>query len=331
MAKSTALLKWVALAVLLLVVFGSGWLVAEAFRDNAEMLDAHEAVRTVADSAGMSVPARVQPQPAVREIEGLWIPLSDGARLSARLWLPPEAEVEPVPAVVEVSPYRHEDHTRRRDSVRHPYFAEHGYASMRVDVRGSQPPDVAVAPVELVDWVELIKQAYGQARHLLGVRLVIMAPFPKVDHATGSRIGPHGPRLQIPLVPDDVIQDDPFSEGHVAVLHLRESQRLQDRASAIVEGYDGPAAVLAGNTCLYGATGGTLYAVAVTPTGNGVTIGTPRKLFTFPPTGTDGTAIGYTYDVTSDGRRFLLSTSVRDGSSAALVLVQNWRSEFAKK
>jgi uncharacterized protein len=89
----------------------------------------------------MSVAARAQPHPAVRELEGIWIPLSDGARLSARLWLPPEAEQAPVPAVVEVSPYRHEDHTRRRDSVRHPYFAEHGYASLRIDLRGSGASD----------------------------------------------------------------------------------------------------------------------------------------------------------------------------------------------
>jgi uncharacterized protein len=88
----------------------------------------------------MAVPAR-QADPAVREFENLWIPLSDGARLSARLWLPPEADAVPVPAVVEVSPYRHEDNTRRRDSVRHPYFAECGYASLRIDIRGSGASD----------------------------------------------------------------------------------------------------------------------------------------------------------------------------------------------
>jgi putative CocE/NonD family hydrolase len=88
----------------------------------------------------MAVPART-PLPAVSEIEGVWIPLSDGARLSARLWLPPEADAEAVPAVIEVSPYRHEDNTRRRDSVRHPYFAEHGYASLRIDLRGSGASD----------------------------------------------------------------------------------------------------------------------------------------------------------------------------------------------
>jgi uncharacterized protein len=89
----------------------------------------------------MAVRAPAQQDPPVREIDDLWIPLSDGARLSAHLWLPPQAELTPVPAVVEVSPYRHEDNTRRRDSVRHPYFAEHGYASLRIDIRGSGSSD----------------------------------------------------------------------------------------------------------------------------------------------------------------------------------------------
>jgi putative CocE/NonD family hydrolase len=78
-----------------------------------------------------------RPAEPIEERGDVWIPLPDGGRLSARLWLPPGARSDPVPAIVEVSPYRHEDHTRRRDAVRHPYFAEHGYASLRVDIRGS--------------------------------------------------------------------------------------------------------------------------------------------------------------------------------------------------
>ena len=88
----------------------------------------------------MTVHPLAEPVPAPREAE-LWIPMRDGARLAARLWLPPGADVGPVPAVLEVSPYRHEDHTRRRDSVRHPYFAERGFASLRVDLRGSGSSD----------------------------------------------------------------------------------------------------------------------------------------------------------------------------------------------
>jgi uncharacterized protein len=89
----------------------------------------------------MAVRAPAPRDPAIREIDDLWIPLSDGARLSAHLWLPPQVELEPVPAVVEVSPYRHEDNTRRRDAVRHPYFAGRGYASLRIDIRGSGSSD----------------------------------------------------------------------------------------------------------------------------------------------------------------------------------------------
>jgi hypothetical protein len=42
----------------------------------------------------------------VREIENEWITLADGCRLAARIWLPADAEQEPVPAVLEYLPYR---------------------------------------------------------------------------------------------------------------------------------------------------------------------------------------------------------------------------------
>ena len=36
--------------------------------------------------------------------EGIFIPLSDGTRLAARIWLPDDAEADPVPAVLEFLP-----------------------------------------------------------------------------------------------------------------------------------------------------------------------------------------------------------------------------------
>jgi uncharacterized protein len=78
---------------------------------------------------------------AVREIENAWIPLSDGAHLAARIWLPANAEREPVPAILEYVPYRKNDFTALKDSTRHPYFAGHGYAGVRVDLRGSGDSD----------------------------------------------------------------------------------------------------------------------------------------------------------------------------------------------
>ncbi|MBV2366835.1 CocE/NonD family hydrolase [Streptomonospora nanhaiensis] len=69
------------------------------------------------------------------EERGIFIPMSDGVRLAARIWRP-ETD-EPVPAVLEFIPYRQRDLTAQRDSTIHPYQAGHGYASVRVDLRGS--------------------------------------------------------------------------------------------------------------------------------------------------------------------------------------------------
>jgi uncharacterized protein len=77
----------------------------------------------------------------VREIENLFITLSDGTRLAARIWLPVDAEQKPVPAILEYLPYRKRDGTAERDHLTHPYFAGHGYACIRVDMRGSGESD----------------------------------------------------------------------------------------------------------------------------------------------------------------------------------------------
>jgi putative CocE/NonD family hydrolase len=73
----------------------------------------------------------------VREEEHVWIPLSDGTRLAARIWRPMSSDDDPVPAVLEFIPYRKRDLTAHRDSMHHPYLAGHGYAGVRVDLRGS--------------------------------------------------------------------------------------------------------------------------------------------------------------------------------------------------
>ncbi len=71
------------------------------------------------------------------EVEHHWIPMTDGVRLSARLWIPEQAEHDPVPAVFEYIPYRKRDFKRTRDECVHRYFAGHGYAAVRVDIRGT--------------------------------------------------------------------------------------------------------------------------------------------------------------------------------------------------
>src|SRR5262245_51572220 len=76
------------------------------------------------------------PEP-VTIVEHLAIPMADGARLAARLWRPAGAEAVPVPAILEAIPYRKRDGTRARDEAMHGWFAETGYAALRLDLRGS--------------------------------------------------------------------------------------------------------------------------------------------------------------------------------------------------
>lgn len=73
----------------------------------------------------------------VRVVEQVWITMSDGCRLAARVWIPGNAEKSPVPAVLEYIPYRKRDFKAVRDSTIHGYFARNGYAGIRVDLRGS--------------------------------------------------------------------------------------------------------------------------------------------------------------------------------------------------
>ncbi len=73
----------------------------------------------------------------VEMFDDVTIPLSDGTKLAARIWRPVDAEADPVPAILEYLPYRRRDGTAERDALTHPYFAGHGYAAVRVDMRGS--------------------------------------------------------------------------------------------------------------------------------------------------------------------------------------------------
>ncbi|MBI1779287.1 MAG: CocE/NonD family hydrolase [Proteobacteria bacterium] len=100
---------------------------------------------------------------AVREIQHQWIPLADGTKLAARIWLPEDAARNKVPAILEYLPYRQRDGTYKRDASNHAYFAGHGYACLRVDMRGSGDSDGVLMDeyleqeqldaVEVIDWI----------------------------------------------------------------------------------------------------------------------------------------------------------------------------------
>ena len=107
----------------------------------------------------------------VKEIVNAEIPLKDGTKLAARIWLPADAEKSPVPAILEYLPYRKRDGTYVRDQLTHPYFAGHGYAGVRVDMRGNGDSDGIMLDeyarqeqddaLEVIDWLTKQKWCSG--------------------------------------------------------------------------------------------------------------------------------------------------------------------------
>lgn len=79
----------------------------------------------------------------VTKLENVPVPMPDGSHLYAHVWLPLDAQqgALKVGALVEYIPYRKNDFTAIRDSIRHPYYAGYGLASIRVDMRGAGDSD----------------------------------------------------------------------------------------------------------------------------------------------------------------------------------------------
>ena len=105
-------------------------------------------------STGWTLPA---PQP-YRVIEHTWIPMRDGKRLSARIWLP--ETLAGSPAVLECIPYRKRDLYRAYDDIWGATLGAAGIAFVRVDVRGSGDSEGVItdeySETELEDCVETI-------------------------------------------------------------------------------------------------------------------------------------------------------------------------------
>jgi len=97
----------------------------------------------------------------VHTIEHSWIEMRDGCRLSAKVWRPKDAEIQPVPAILEYIPYRKRDHTRHSDAMNFNYLAGHGLAGVRVDMRGSGESEGVLEdeylPLEQQDALDILR------------------------------------------------------------------------------------------------------------------------------------------------------------------------------
>ncbi|MEM1303009.1 MAG: CocE/NonD family hydrolase, partial [Pseudomonadota bacterium] len=104
-----------------------------------------------------------EPRPDIRSIEHVWIPMPDGVRLAARVWMPAQIPAEGVPGIFEYIPYRKADLVRARDERNHPWLAQNGYVSLRVDMRGSGDSEGHMADMytddelsdarHVIDWI----------------------------------------------------------------------------------------------------------------------------------------------------------------------------------
>ena len=73
----------------------------------------------------------------VRIVQHIAIPMPDGVRLGAMLYMPDAPHDGPFPAVVEYDPYRKDDNKIARNWQTHSYLARKGYVGVRLDVRGT--------------------------------------------------------------------------------------------------------------------------------------------------------------------------------------------------
>ena len=93
--------------------------------------------------------------------------MSDGARLGARLWLPDSSTGNTFPAILEYIPYRKDDYSAIRDSTTIAWFADHGYACLRVDMRGAGSSDGVLtdeySDQEISDGVDVINWIASQS------------------------------------------------------------------------------------------------------------------------------------------------------------------------
>jgi len=95
-------------------------------------------------------------------LQNTWIPMNDGIRLAAVLFMPDGAKPgEKFPAILEYHPYRKDDATLTRDYPLYTYFARRGYVCARVDIRGfgsseGVPTDREYSEREQLDGLQII-------------------------------------------------------------------------------------------------------------------------------------------------------------------------------
>ena len=184
-----------------------------------------------------SAAAAAPPSPPAYEIglQEAWIPLPDGVRLAADLFLPTGGEPgERFPVLLEYLPYRKTE-SRARNFALYSYFVRRGYAVARVDIRGTGNSEGRLVEYEytdqeqvdgeaVIDW--LSKQPFSTGK--VGMFGISWGGFNSIQMA--MRNPPALGAIVAVDATDDLYQDDVhFIDG---ILHVDSWEMSQDLDNA---------------------------------------------------------------------------------------------------
>ena len=168
-----------------------------------------------------------------------WIPMPDGVRLAADIFLPAGTAAEQrLPVLLEYLPYRKTE-SRSRNHALYSYFLEQGYAVARVDIRGTGNSEGRLIPYEysdieqqdgeaVIDW--LAKQSWSTGR--VGMFGISWGGFNAIQMAVRLSDRPDTPLKAIIAVDatEDLYQDDVhYMDG---IMHLDSWEMSQDLDNA---------------------------------------------------------------------------------------------------
>jgi len=173
-----------------------------------------------------------------------WIPMKDGVRLAANLFMPEGAMPgKKFPVILEYLPYRKDDWEYARDWDLYPYFVERGYVMAAVDIRGTgasegHPPDREYSDIEhqdglqVIDW--LAKQAWSNGN--VGMMGISWGGFNSIQMA-----GLHPPALKAILAmcaTENLFHDDVhYFDG---LMHADEFELAMDLELGLTRAPDFP-------------------------------------------------------------------------------------------
>jgi predicted acyl esterase len=170
------------------------------------------------------------------EIKEVWIPMPDGVRLAASLFMPADREATAkFPVLLEYLPYR-KDESRKGRFALFSYFVSRGYVAARVDIRGSGTSEGKLIEYEytdqeqedgeaVIDW--LSKQAWSTGK--VGMFGLSWGAFNSIQMA--MRNPPALKAIVAIMGTDDLFRDDcHFIDG---MMHVDSYEFGQDIANIL--------------------------------------------------------------------------------------------------